>query len=130
MLAATRSARGRDRCTSTVLARLIAEGGSTGRRGVGLTAPLPPSVTKAFEGLSEGLVEACLRVCQQIASPAVTDNVASEEGAQEATLWLLFGCKFVQRIVGIASRPNSDGENRLKHLLKMLRGLETSLPSE
>ena len=93
-------------------------------------APLQKEVATAFDGLSEALVEACLRVCQQIASPAVTDNMATEDGAHEATLWLLFGCKFVQRIIGIASRPNSEGENRLKHLLKMLRGLETSLPTD
>jgi hypothetical protein len=88
-----------------------------------------PAVAEALDGMGEALVEACLRVCQQIASPAVAEHMDTPEGAHEATLWLLFGCKFVQRIVGIASRPNSDGELRLKHLLKMLRGLETSLPA-
>jgi len=83
----------------------------------------------ALDAYGATLLEASLRVCQHIASPAVMDSLDKPEGAHEATLWLLFGCKFVQRVVTIASRPNSDGDVRLKHLLKQLRGLETALPS-
>ena len=84
----------------------------------------------AFEAVSEALVESALRVCQHVASPAIMDSMSTDEGAQEAMLWLLFGCKFVQRIVTVASRPNSDTEMRLKHLLHVLRGLETALPTD
>ncbi len=72
-----------------------------------------------FERLANELVESSQRLCEHI-------STQSSHG-QDTVSWLMFGCKYIHKIVSLAENSDVD-DSKMNLILLTLANLEDSLP--
>ena len=71
-----------------------------------------------FDRFANELVESSQRLCE---------HITTQSNSQDTVTWLMFGCKYIQKVVSIAENSDVD-DSKINSVLLTLGSLESSLP--